>query len=104
MANSIRIRANANGEIVTIKALFSHPMESGLRKDENTGEVIPADFIEEVTAEHSGTIVFRAYWGGSVSPNPYLSFKFKGAKVGDSITLRWIDNKGDSASVETTIR
>jgi sulfur-oxidizing protein SoxZ len=104
MTNSIKLRAYASGDIVTIKALISHPMESGLRKDENTGQIIPAYFIEEVTAEHGGSIVFRAHWGGGVSRNPYLFFKIKGAKVGDSITLTWIDNKGESDSLRARIK
>jgi len=39
-----------------------------------------------------------------VSKNPYLSFKFKGGKVGDTIALSWIDSKDDKDSIETTIK
>ncbi|MGD8853473.1 MAG: thiosulfate oxidation carrier complex protein SoxZ, partial [Gammaproteobacteria bacterium] len=41
--------------------------------------------------------------GPAVSKNPYLSFKFTGAKAGDSLTLSWVDNKGESDSIETKI-
>ena len=104
MAKSIKLRVNASGDIVTVKALFSHPMETGLRKDKKTGEVIPAHFIQEVTAEHNGNNVLTAYWGGTVSKNPYLSFKFKGGKPGDTIKLVWSDNKGESDSIEGKIK
>lgn len=104
MAKSIKLRAKASGDVVEVKALISHPMETGLRKDKKSGEVIPAHFIQEVTAEHGGKNVLTAHWGGSVSKNPYLAFKFKGGKKGDTIKLSWSDNKGESDSAEGKIK
>ena len=78
-------------------------METGQRKDKKTGKLIPAHFIQEVTCEHNGTNVMTALWGPAVSKNPYLSFKFKGAKVGDSLKLSWVDNKGENDSTETQV-
>lgn len=104
MAKSIKLRAKASGDVVEVKTLISHPMETGLRKDKKTGEVIPAHFIREVTAEHGGKNVLTAHWGGSVSKNPYLSFKFKGGKKGDTLKLSWSDNKGESDSAEVKIK
>lgn len=100
---SIKIRAKVDGDVTTVKALISHPMETGLVKDKKTGKVIPAHFIQEVTCEHAGNNVMTALWGPAVSKNPYLSFKFTGAKAGDTLTLSWVDNKGESDSVETKI-
>jgi sulfur-oxidizing protein SoxZ len=96
MANSIKILAEVEGDITTFKTLIRHPMETGQREDEKTGRKIPAHFIREVTVEHNGRIVFKALWGTGISENPYLSFKFRGAKVGDPIKLSWVDNKGES--------
>ncbi len=45
---SIKMRANIADGVTTIKALISHPMETGLVKDKKTGEIIPAHFIQEV--------------------------------------------------------
>ncbi len=104
MAKSIKVRAKAKGDEVTVKALFSHPMETGLRKDKKTGKIIPAHFIKEVTAESNGTNVLTAYGSGSISKNPYLSFKFKGGKAGDKIKLTWLDNKGESDSIEAPVK
>lgn len=101
---SIRIRANIKGDVTEVKALMSHPMETGLRKDKKTGEKIPAHFIKEVNCEHKGKPVLVANWGVAVSKNPYLSFKFKGAAAGDTVKVSWVDNKGDSDSEETTIK
>jgi sulfur-oxidizing protein SoxZ len=102
MANSIKVRAKLKGEVTEVKALMSHPMETGLRKDKKTGEVIPAHFIQEVVCTHKGNQVMNALWSGGVSKNPYIAFKFGGAAKGDSVELAWTDNKGesDSASVE----
>ncbi len=47
MAKSIRIRANAKGSVVLVKALLTHPMETGLRKNKKTGKKIPANYIKE---------------------------------------------------------
>jgi len=101
---SIKIRAKLSGDVTTVKALIKHPMETGRRKDKKTGKKIPAHFIQEVKCEHDGTVVMTALWGVSISKNPYISFKFKGAKAGDTLKLNWVDNKGQSDSVETKIR
>jgi len=102
MANSIKVRAKLKGDVTEVKALMSHPMETGLRKDKKTGEVIPAHFIQEVICTWQDKQVMNALWSGGVSKNPYIAFKFKGAAKGDSIELTWTDNKGESdkASVE----
>ncbi len=101
---SLKLRAEESGGVTTVKTLITHPMETGLRKDKATGEVIPAHFIQEVVAEHKGNQVFTALWSGSISTNPYLSFRFKGAAKGDSLKVSWTDNKGgtDSADVQVS--
>ena len=77
-------------------------MESGQRKDKKTGEIIPAHFIQEVTAKWKDQVVMKAYWSGGVSKNPYLSFKFNGGEPGDPVEISWVDNLGetDSATAE----
>ena len=101
---SIKMRANIDGDVTTIKALISHPMETGLMKDAKTGEKIPAHFIQEVVCEHKGNTVLTANWGPAVSKNPYLSFRFTGAAAGDTVKLSWVDNKGEKDSAEATIK
>lgn len=103
-SNTIKIRAGLKGDVAEVKALIKHPMETGLRKDKKTGKAIPAHFIQEVTCQHNGNNVLTGLWGGAVSTNPYLSFQFKGAKKGDTVKLSWVDNKGDTDSVETKVR
>ena len=101
--SSIKMRAKASGGVTTIKALISHPMETGTRKDKKTGQKIPAHFIQEVVCKHGDKTVMTAQWGAAISKNPYLSFKFKGGNAGDTVSLSWTDNKGNSDSSEAAI-
>jgi len=100
---SIRVRAKMKGDVVEVKALMTHPMETGMRKDKKTGKKIPAHFINEVVAEHKGNKVIVAHWSAAISKNPYIAFKFTGGAKGDAIMISWKDNKGESASTETKI-
>ena len=101
--SSIRIRAKIKGDVTEVKALMSHPMETGQRKDKKTGNKIPAHYIKEVNCEHNGKSVMVAQWGPAVSKNPYLSFKFKGAAKGDTVKVSWDDNTGKSEFVDSKI-
>jgi sulfur-oxidizing protein SoxZ len=87
----MRIRAQAAGEKTTVRVLMSHEMETGQRKD-SAGKVIPAWFIQEVSATHNGKPVLTAQWGPAVSKNPFLQFTIKGAKAGDKVAVTWVDN------------
>ena len=101
--SSIRIRASAKDGETTVKALITHPMETGLRKDKKTGDKIPAHFIQEVTCKHNGNTVMTAQWGPAVSKNPYLSFVIGGGNKGDSIEMSWVDNKGEKDTATAKI-
>jgi sulfur-oxidizing protein SoxZ len=102
MADPMRIRAQASGDKTTVRVLMSHEMETGQRKDA-TGAAIPAWFIQEVTAQHNGKTVLTTQWGTSIAKNPFLQFNVKGAKAGDKITIRWVDNRGEQRSDEATV-
>lgn len=104
MAKSIKIRAKVKNDLTVVKALISHSMETGQRKNKKTGEKFPAHFIQEITCTHNGANVLTADWGTAISKNPYLSFKFSGAKTGDTLKMSWVDNKGESDSVEAKIK
>ena len=104
MAKSIRARATSKGGSTIVKALITHPMETGLRKDKKTGKVIPAHFIQEVKCAHNGKEVVTAQWGPAVSKNPYMSLEFTGGKSGDSVAISWNDNTGKSDSVTVKVK
>ena len=103
MAEPMRIRASMAGDAADVKVLMNHPMETGLRKDAKTGQLVPAHYITEVTAAVNGTPVLKGGMSGGISKNPYLGFKVKGAKAGDKVTVNWVDNTGDKNSAEATV-
>lgn len=102
MADPMRIRAQAAGDKTTVRVLMAHEMETGLRKDAE-GKVIPAWFIQEVTASLNGKPIFTADWGPAVSKNPFLQFVVKGAKAGDKLSVTWKDNRGETRTDEATV-
>lgn len=102
MADPMRIRAQSAGDKATVRVLMSHEMETGQRRD-SAGNLVPAWFIQEVTAAHNGKTVMTAEWGPAVSKNPFLQFSIKGAKAGDKVTITWKDNKGASRTDEATV-
>ena len=102
MADPMRVRAQVQGDKATVRVLMSHEMESGQRKD-TAGKTIPAWHITEVTAQLNGKPVLTAYWGPAISKNPFLQFVLKGAKVGDKLTITWVDNKGDKRTDEAVV-
>jgi sulfur-oxidizing protein SoxZ len=102
MADPMRIRASVAGDATEVKVLMNHEMETGQRKDAQ-GKVIPAWFIQNVTATHNGKTVLTAQWGPAVSKNPFLSFKFKGGAKGEKVQITWTDNRGEKRTDEATI-
>ena len=102
MTDPMRIRVQAAGDKATVRVLMSHEMETGQRKDA-AGKLVPAHFINEVSASLNSKVVLSAEWGPSVSKNPFLQFIVKGAKSGDRISISWKDNQGDSRTDEATV-
>jgi sulfur-oxidizing protein SoxZ len=102
MAEPMRIRASAVNDKVDVKVLMDHAMETGLRRDAK-GSLVPAHFIQSVTATHNGKTVLAAQWGTGVSKNPFLHFRFKGGRIGEKVVLTWIDNIGDKRVDEAIV-
>ena len=103
MAEPMKIRATMAGDVADVKVLMNHPMETGLRKDAKTGDLVPAHYITKVVATVNGANVLTAGMGGGVSKNPYLGFKVKGVKAGDKVSVSWEDNKGDKRTDEAAV-
>jgi sulfur-oxidizing protein SoxZ len=103
MADKIRIRAQMSGDTAEIKALMRHPMETGQRKDD-AGNTIPAHFITSVTATIGERTVMQAQWGAAVSQNPFLAFRVTGVQPGDEVSIRYVDNKGESGEGKAKIK
>ena len=104
MTDTIKLRARLKNGQPQIMMLISHPMETGRRKDKITGILIPEHYIQRVICEHNGKLVISANWGKGIAEYPYLSFWLLDGKVGDTIKVTWIDNRGESDSKETRIK
>ena len=102
MGNPMKIRTKLEGDVVQVRVLMSHVMETGQRKTPQ-GEIIPAYFIQLVTVTHKDRTVLSAQWGPAISRNPYMSFKFRGAAKGEKIKIAWTDNTGDTRVDEAAI-
>ena len=100
----MKIRAKAKDGITTVKVIMYHTMESGSRKNEETGELVPAHFIKKAQAELNGEVIISAEWGTGISKNPYWSFVFDGGKPGDTVKISWVDNLGESGAGEAIIK
>lgn len=81
------------GEIVTIKTLISHQMESGQRKD-GDGNVIPRSIINRFVVDFNGENVIDVVLAPAISTNPYFEFDAKVPESGE-FTFTWYDDDGD---------
>ncbi|MBV7379156.1 thiosulfate oxidation carrier complex protein SoxZ [Maritimibacter dapengensis] len=97
MATGVKPRVKAPksasaGEVVTIKTLISHPMESGQRKDSD-GNTIPRSIINRFTCELNGNMVVDVTLEPAISTNPYLEFEAKVDEAGE-FKFTWYDDDG----------
>lgn len=87
----VRVPATAKkDEIIEIKTLISHEMESGQRKGAD-GNIIPRKIINTFTASFNGKKFFEATWHPAISANPYQSFFYKATESGE-FTFAWVDD------------
>lgn len=97
MANDVKPRVKvpktaAVGEVVTIKTLISHPMESGQRKGSD-GNLIPRSIINRFTCDLNGVNVIDVALDPAISTNPYFEFDAKVDAAGD-FKFTWYDDDG----------
>jgi len=89
----IKIPASVNtGEIIEVKTLATHIMETGNRKDAS-GHVIPRNIIHTFRATFEGQEVFSATLGSGIAANPYIAFFMRVPGPG-TLTLTWLDDEG----------
>lgn len=80
------------GEVVTIKTLISHPMESGQRKDSD-GNTIPRSIINRFTCELNDNMIIDVKLEPAISTNPYFEFEAKVDASGE-FKFTWYDDDG----------
>jgi sulfur-oxidizing protein SoxZ len=81
-----------SGEVIEIKTLITHVMETGNRHDK-TGKPIPRDIIHAFVAKFDGKQIFRAEFGPGISANPYLAFHMRVSGPG-IFEFAWTDDHG----------
>ena len=92
-ATRIVVPAKARkGEVVEIKTLINHVMETGFRRD-NVGKAIPRDIITSFTCTYAGEEVFRMDLFTGVAANPFVAFTTIAVESGELI-FEWSDPNG----------
>lgn len=100
----VRVPATASkGEVIEIKSLISHNMESGRRKDKD-GNLVPRQIINKFEVTFNGKPVFHADWLPAISANPYMSFFAKVDESGE-FAFKWTDDDGSvyEAAAKVTV-
>ena len=90
------------GEVIEIRALVQHPMETGYRRS-SEGDLLPRDlirrftcrFVENGKADDTGVIVFAATLHAAIAANPYLSFSLRATSSG-TLMFSWEGDNGFS--------
>lgn len=102
MAALINVPRKARrGDVIEIKALTSHIMETGFRRTAG-GEIVPRDIITSFTCRYNGAEIFRADLFPAISANPYFSF-FTVARESGKFEFEWIGDNGFSSAASASI-
>ena len=89
------------GEVIAIKALISHEMETGFRFD-NVGKQIPRDIITTFVCTYNGAEIFRADFHPAIAANPFIAFHTVATDSG-KIEFKWTGDNGFAATETATI-
>ena len=87
------------GDVIEVKTLITHVMETGNRKDKD-GRQISRDILNTFVAKYAGSEVFRAELGPGISANPFISFQMRVPGPG-TFEFSWTDDHG-AITTETT--
>lgn len=93
----------ARGDIIEIRAMIAHPMETGYREGLN-GERIPRHIIKRFVCKYSSEEIFSAELFPAIAANPFLAFTTIATESG-TFTFEWTDDRGEiqTASAEITV-
>jgi sulfur-oxidizing protein SoxZ len=94
-------RSATRGEVMEIKTLIDHPMETGLRRD-SKGELIPRKIINEFICRYNGEVVFRADLHEAVSANPFIAFSLRATTSG-RLDFTWNEDFGAAYALNYTL-
>ena len=90
------------GEVIEIRALIGHPMETGIRVN-NLGRLIPRDLIRRFTCHDGNDLVFSAELHAAVAANPYIAFPLV-AQASTTLRLQWEGDNGFRQTENITLQ
>lgn len=90
----IKPKKYKTGDIVKVDFMVMHPMETGMRKDKKTGEIVPAEYINEVKFLFNDQLITKMVVWESLSTNPLFTINFKVPGEGE-LKVIFTDNKGE---------
>lgn len=98
----VNVPASARrGEIIEIKALVAHDMETGFRRTQ-LGALIPRNIITDFVCTYNGAEIFRAEFYPAIAANPYLAFTTRATESG-TIACTWTGDNGYSLTESAAI-
>ena len=89
------------GDVIEIKALMSHIMETGYRRTA-TGDLVPRDIITSFTCRYNGKEILRADFFPAIAANPFMSF-FTITQESGKFEFEWIGDKGFTQTASASI-
>ena len=102
MSARIQLPAQARrGEIIEVRILIQHPMETGYRFDDR-GTPIPRNVINTILCTYNGREVLRAETSSGIAANPYFQFPMV-AEASGELVLSWVDDEGVRGSERASL-
>lgn len=89
------------GEVIRVRLLIQHPMETGYRLDAD-GRKVAKNVIRSLVCRYNGTEVFRAQMSPGIAANPYLQFPIV-AKESGELEFAWVDDAGERGAAKQAI-
>ena len=94
-------REARRGDLIEVRIIIQHPMESGFRYD-SMGRQTPRNVIDRFECRYGGAVVFRAALGAGIAANPYLRFFVRAGESGE-IECSWVDSENVAGAASATV-
>jgi sulfur-oxidizing protein SoxZ len=92
----------ARNAVINVRALLSHPMLTGMSRDQ-AGIPIPAYFVNEVVVTYGGERIAHFEWSSGISRDPFVGFSLRASKEAP-LSVTWKDNKGGVYTSSADVR
>jgi sulfur-oxidizing protein SoxZ len=89
------------GEIITVRLVIQHPMETGFRVEAD-GKVIPKNVINHIVCRYAGREVWRAQLSSGIAANPYFEFMLR-ADISGDVEFSWLDDERQAGEMKSRL-